>query len=149
MYELSRVIVGANGRIQQLAREMEIAVPRLVDQSQKLRSLVAEFTQTSRTQIDEIDRSVAALHTSVQSSLERSDKALDGIISSSYNGLSALSFQDICSQSLLQIDHWYIGMVRTYAAETGETVDLPEIVEAVSTEKEILDKRSSGEVLLF
>jgi hypothetical protein len=60
-----------------------------------------------------------------------------------------LSFQDVCAQSLLQLDAWAADALRAAAAELGIELDVAPAIGAVSTETEILDQTKAGEVLLF
>jgi len=149
MSELARSVASANGRIQDLAHRIEVTLPRLVEQSQTLRRMVAEFMGDTRTQIEKIDGEVAELRASVQHALVTSDQALETIITASHGGLSALSFQDVCAQSLLQLDAWSAEALRAAAAELGIDLDVKPALVAVSTEAEILDQTKAGEVLLF
>ncbi|MFT3698637.1 MAG: hypothetical protein QM831_36160 [Kofleriaceae bacterium] len=149
MYQLSRIIVAANGRIQELASELDVALPRLIEQSQHLRAMVAEFTANARSQIDAVDREIVAMRTSVDGSLSASDAALAEIIKSSYRGLSALQFQDVCRQSLLQIDRWNADALNAMAAELHIETDIATCEEAVSAEAVSTDHAQAGEVVLF
>jgi hypothetical protein len=149
MSELARSVANANSRIQELAHRIEVTLPRLVEQSQALRRMVAEFMTDARAQIDRIDGEVDALRTSVEHALVTSDEALETIIAASHGGLSALGFQDVCAQSLLQLDAWHADALRDTAAELGVGLQVPPATETVSTETGILDHERAGEVLLF
>lgn len=147
MTALSRDIVAANTRIQELTSALETTVPRLVADATTLRSTVSSFTREARAQIDHVDREVAQLKTSVAGALRSSDGALASIIESSHAGLSALQFQDVCAQSLLQIDLWNAEVLRT--VDDGRTMEITPILDAISTDDAILDSASPGDVLLF
>jgi hypothetical protein len=69
MSELARSVAKANSRIQELASRIEVTLPRLVEQSQALRRMVADFMADTRTQIEKIDGEVAELRASVQRAL--------------------------------------------------------------------------------
>ena len=149
MSELAKSIAGANGRVHELASSMETALPQLVAQSASLRRMAADFTSEARTQIDEVDREVMALRESVTSTLALSDHAIETIIASSFDGLSALQFQDVCAQSLLQIDAWEGAALRATAEDLGIEADVASDLEAVSNENAIGSHASAGELVLF
>lgn len=149
LHELSRTIVSANGRIQQLATAMEVTLPHLTEQAGALRQQVAEYMSTSRAQIATIDEEVVTLRASVGEALSSSDRALATIIDASHAGLSALQFQDVCAQSLLQIDGWQGDTLRAIAAEERLDIEVEAGPVAVSQEDGITDRTNAGEVLLF
>jgi hypothetical protein len=149
MHDLSRAIVAANGRVQQLASAIEVTLPRLAEQSLQLREMVAAYTNETRSQIDQVDKEVVALRDSAQSSLQITDEALATIIAASHAGLSALQFQDVCAQSLLQIDAWQAVALKEAATALGVEIDIEEPPVAISEENTILDDGRSGNVMLF
>ncbi|HEY0250825.1 MAG TPA: hypothetical protein VGC41_04830, partial [Kofleriaceae bacterium] len=82
--------------------------------------------------------------------LAASDQAIEQIIASSYGGLSALQFQDVCAQSLMQIDGWQAEALRETAVEAGIEVDVTPPPVTFSSEDKILDHgASAGDVMLF
>lgn len=149
MHALSRAIVGANGRVQALATAMEATLPELVDQSEALRQLVSEYTQEARGQIDQVETEVSLMKQSIETSLRSSDGALAAIIAASHEGLSALQFQDVCAQSLLQLDRWQETALREAATALACDAEVAPAVSAISNEDSILDHGNAGEVLMF
>lgn len=149
MQDLARSIGEANKRISELATSMETTLPKLEARSAALSTTVAQFAADAREGIEHIDREIADLRGSVDESLKSSDGALAAIITASCAGLSALQFQDVTAQSLLQIDNWQAASLRETAEEIGVTADVEPDVAAISTEDEILENRHAGEVLMF
>jgi hypothetical protein len=149
MTALSRAIVSANGRIQQLATAMEVTLPKLVAETEALRAMVSNYTIEAREQIDHVDRETTMLKANVEGNLQASDGALAQIISASHSGLSALQFQDVCAQSLLQMDAWHHQVLTEIAEESEADIEIAPAVTAISTEDGILEHATSGEVMLF
>lgn len=149
MQDLARSIGEANQRISQLATSMESTLPKLVARSDELSSMVTQFASEAHDRIEHIDHEILDLRNSVDASLKSSDGALASIISASYAGLSALQFQDVSAQSLLQIDTWQAGALRDTAGELGVSAEVDADIGSISTEDHILEHENAGEVLLF
>lgn len=149
MQDLARSIGEANQRISQLATSMETTLPRLVSRSAELSTMVSQFAHEAHEQIEHIDQEIIEMRTQISASMTSSDGALAAIIEASYAGLSALQFQDVSAQSLLQIDTWQAAALRETAAELGVEAAVEAELDAISTEDEILDHQNAGEVMLF
>jgi hypothetical protein len=148
MQALSRSIGDANRRIRELAISMETTLPALVAQSQSLSTMVSDYAVNARARIDHIDHEILGLRTSVDAALKSSDGALASIITASQDGLSNLQFQDVCAQSLLQIDTWQAETIRELATELDVDADLEPTITTISKDDLGLD-HPTGDVILF
>ncbi|MGN6109505.1 MAG: hypothetical protein ACTHU0_30640 [Kofleriaceae bacterium] len=150
MQHLSRSIEGTNKRIRELATAMEGALPRLVEQSESLAQIVEGYAVEARERIEHIDARVVELRGAVRGAVQQSDGALNQIVSESHAALSTLQFQDVCAQSLLQIDKWVATLARETVAALGEQADVaPEAHTTVGGDDIDVAPTSAGEVLLF
>jgi len=76
--------------------------------------------------------------------------ALAEVVSESHAALSKLQFQDVCAQSLLQIDGGLADVSHQLAADWGVDADIPPAAHPTVTNDDVEVNRSeAGEVLLF
>ena len=150
MQHLSKAIASANKTVCELANAMETAVPQLVRQNHTLARVVEGYAVEARDRIDAVDRRVAELRVAVAANLAESDNALAEIVTESHAALSRLQFQDVCAQSLLQLDGWVAELSQQTALEFGVEADIAPVVhETVSNDDVDLDRREAGQVMLF
>jgi methyl-accepting chemotaxis protein len=150
MQQLSKAIAGANKTVYDLANTMEKTVPHLQRQSQHLAQVVEGYASEARERIDAVDRRVAELRAEVGNVLGDSDNALAEVVSQSHAALSKMQFQDVCAQSLLQIDGWVADLSHQLAAHLGVASDIPPAVhETVGNDDVEVDRREAGKVMLF
>lgn len=152
MQQLSKAIASANKKIYDLSSAMRESVPALVRQNQALARIVETYAAEAREQIDNVDRRVAELRAAVGNSLTESDHALAEIVNESHAALSKLQFQDVCAQSLLQIDGWVAEFSQDLADELGidAEVDIPEAAHRTLGEDDVnVAHATAGEVMLF
>ena len=150
MQQLSKAIANANKTVYDLANTMEKTVPNLVRQNQHLARVVDSYAHEARERINEVDRRVAELRAAVGTTLAESDNALAEVVSESHAALSKLQFQDVCAQSLLQIDGWIAELSHQLAADFGIEADIPPVAHPTVTNDDVEVNRSeAGEVMLF
>jgi hypothetical protein len=150
MQQLSKAIANANKTVYELANTMEKTVPQLVRQNQHLARVVESYAHEARDRISEVDRRVAELRASVGSTLSESDNALAEVVSESHAALSKLQFQDVCAQSLLQMDGWVAELAHQLAHDAGIEADIAPVAHPTVTNDDVEVNRSeAGEVMLF
>jgi myosin heavy subunit len=150
MQQLSKAIASANKTVYDLANAMDKTVPQLVRQNQHLARVVEGYAHEARDRIDEVDRRVAELRAAVANTLAESDDALAEVVSESHAALSKLQFQDVCAQSLLQIDGWLVELSHQMAAEFEVDADIPPAAHPTVTNDDVeVNRREAGEVMLF
>jgi myosin heavy subunit len=150
MQQLSKAIASANKTVYDLANAMDKTVPQLVRQNQHLARVVEGYAHEARDRIDEVDRRVAELRAAVANTLAESDDALAEVVSESHAALSKLQFQDVCAQSLLQIDGWLVELSHQTAAEFEVDADIPPAAHPTVTNDDVeVNRREAGEVMLF
>jgi hypothetical protein len=68
----------------------------------------------------------------------------------SHAALSELPFQDVCAQSLLQIDGWLAELAHQVAADGGVEADFAPAAHATVTHEDVeVNRREAGAVMLF
>jgi ABC-type transporter Mla subunit MlaD len=150
MQQLSKAIANANKTVYELANTMEKTVPQLVRQNQHLARVVESYAHEARDRIHEVDRRVAELRAAVGSTLSESDNALAEVVSESHAALSKLQFQDVCAQSLLQMDGWVAELAHQLANDAGIEADIAPVAHPTVTNDDVEVNRSeAGEVMLF
>jgi hypothetical protein len=150
MQQLSKAIANANKTVYDLANTMEKTVPNLVRQNQHLARVVEGYAHEARERINEVDRRVAELRAAVGTTLAESDNALAEVVSESHAALSKLQFQDVCAQSLLQIDGWIAELSHQLATDFGVEADIAPVAHPTVTNDDVEVNRSeAGEVMLF
>jgi hypothetical protein len=150
MQQLSKAIASANRTVFELATTMARAVPELVRQNQALTHVVEGYAVEARERIEQVDRRVVELRGVVSSILTESDHALAQIVSESHAALSELQFQDVCAQSLLQIDSWLADTSHDLARELGVETDIPPAIhQTVSDDDVEVNRAVAGEVMMF
>ena len=150
MNDLSRNVTSANKHIQGLANTMAASLPKLIGQSEALRNMASAFMAETHEQISHVDEEVAALKSSVEGTLRSSDESLAMIIAASHEALTALQNQDVCAQSLLQLDAWQAEVLRDAVRALRVEIDVAPDIDGVSRDADILDPvPKTGEVVLF
>lgn len=150
MQQLSKAIASANKKVYDLANAMEKTVPELVRQNHHLARVVEGYAEEARDRIDVVDRRVAELRAAVGTTLAESDNALAEVVSESHAALSKLQFQDVCAQSLLQIDGWIADLQRQFATELGVETDIAPAAHSTVTNEDVeVNRREAGEVMMF
>ncbi|HEY0476567.1 MAG TPA: hypothetical protein VGD37_03535 [Kofleriaceae bacterium] len=150
MQQLSKAIAGANKTVYDLAATMEKTVPQLLRHSQHLAQVVEGYAHEARDRIEAVDRRVAELRSEVGNVLADSDNALAEVVSESHAALSKMQFQDVCAQSLLQIDGWIADVSHQLAADFGVRGDIPPVAHTTVGNDDVeVNRREAGEVMLF
>ena len=150
MQQLSKAIANANKTVYELANTMEKTVPQLVRQNQHLARVVESYAQEARDRIHEVDRRVAELRAAVGSTLSESDNALAEVVSESHAALSKLQFQDVCAQSLLQMDGWVAELAHQLAHDADIEADIAPVAHPTVTNDDVeVNRTEAGEVMLF
>jgi len=156
MHQLAAETAEANRQINALALDMASRLPKLAKDSTQLQGAVATYSSTFDDNIRALERAIAHLRDAASGALDASNGASEQIIASSQAGISALQFQDVCAQSLLQIDQWIGKDLQDSVGEvvaTGEVVvEAPEVDECngrVSMNDIDTTAVAAGEVLMF
>ncbi|MCE9571694.1 MAG: hypothetical protein K8W52_00920 [Deltaproteobacteria bacterium] len=154
MNRLSQAIAQASVRIQGLGTELNVALPRLRNESEALEAMTSTFGVAAREDIDGLEQQVHVLQDEVHAAVRESDRVLVGILDDSHQALSHLQFQDVCAQTLRVTDGWLAEGARAMAAELGRSVDIEPaeyttIGDGDRTSVTHADSPPAGEVNLF